>query len=218
MAEKKKSETPEERLLRKAHGEIIRSQVERYHRDYADYFNRRETEKLMKFFFEQIYDLEAQQNTIQVAINAYHKVKNQLNDHIRETIENSIELNQLTQALDRRMAEHLIKKGWKEGENISIDEYFVIYKEVGLEAERREQLLSVLKNMLVSYRIAHRPLNDILLKAFMAVAMMVGVMPLYHFANDGYNATIKVSSAVFHEFIDKVTEVEMRYILENFGD
>gem|GEM_PF-985972 len=213
-----RQETAEERLLRKAHEEIIRSQVERYHRDYTDYFSRKETEKLMKFFFEQIYDLEAQNTTIQVAINAYHKVKNQLNDHIRETIESSIELNQLTLALDRRMAEHLIKKGWTEGKKISIDEYFVLYKEVGLEAERREQLMTVLKNLLVSYRIAHRPLNDILLKAFHAVAVMVGVLPLYHFADDGYQATIKVSSDVFHEFIDKVTEVEMRYILEAFGE
>ena len=65
----KKEETPEDNLLRKAQEEIVRSQVERFRKDYDDYFNRKDTEKLVKFFFEQIYDLEAQDTIIQIAIN-----------------------------------------------------------------------------------------------------------------------------------------------------
>ncbi|MCG3167737.1 MAG: hypothetical protein POELPBGB_03532 [Bacteroidia bacterium] len=213
----KKEETPENILLRKAQEEIVRSQVERFRKDYADYFNRKDTEKLVKFFFEQIYDLEAQDTIIQIAINTYQKVKNQLNEHTRENLENLIELNRLTHALDRKMAALLIKKGWKEGVKISLDEYFVLYKELGMEAERREQLFVALKCMLVSHQLAHRPFNEVLLKAAYGFAIMFGVMPLYHFANDGYKATVAVSKEVFNKFIDRVTEVEAGYIDNAFG-
>lgn len=214
----KKEETPENKLLRKAQEEIVRSQVERFRIDYDDYFKRKDTEKLVRYFFEQIYDLEAQDTIIQIAINTYQKVKGQLSDHVRENLENLIELNQLTHALDRRMAELLLKKGWKEGVKISLDEYFVLYKELGLESERREQLLSSLKCMLVSYQLAHRPFNEVLLKAAKAFALMFGVMPLYHFAKDGYEATVAVNRDVFNKFIDRVTEVEMGHIEKAFGE
>lgn len=212
-----KEETPDNKLLRKAQEEIVRSQVERFRKDYDEYFNRKDTEKLVKYFFEQIYDLEAQDTIIQIAINTYQKVKGQLNEHTRENLENLIELNQLTHALDRKMAALMIKKGWKEGVKISLDEYFVLYKELGLEAERREQLFSSLKCMLVSHQLAHRPFNEVLLKAAYGFALMFGVMPLYHFANDGYKATVAVSRDVFNKFIDRVTEVEMGYIEKAFG-
>jgi hypothetical protein len=212
-----KEETPENKLLRKAQQEIVRSQVERFRRDYDDYFNRKDTEKLVKFFFEQIYDLEAQDTIIQIAINTYQKVKGQLNANTRENLENLIELNQLTHALDRRMAELLIKKGWKEGVKLSLDEYFVLYKELGMEAERREQLLSSLKCMLVSHQLAHRPFNEMLLKAALGFAIMFGVMPLYHFANNGYKASVAVSKEVFNKFVDRVTDVEVGYINKAFG-
>jgi regulator of replication initiation timing len=214
----KKEENKEERTLRKAREEIVRSQVERFHKDYNEYFNTPETEKLVKYFFEQIYDLEAQDTIIQIAINTYHKVKNHLSQPIRENLENIIELNQLTHVLDKRMAEHLLRNGWKEGEKISIDDYFKLYKEVGLEAERREQLVSVIKGMLVSYQLAHRPFNDVLIKAAKGFAIMFGVMPLYHFVNDGYKATVAVSSEVFNKFVDKVTQVELAYINKAFGE
>lgn len=211
-----KEETAEDRLLRKAQEEIVRSQVERFRKDYDDYFNRKETEKLVKFFFEQIYDLEAQDTIIQIAINTYHKVKGKLNEHTRENLENLIELNQLTHALDRKMGALLLTKGWKEGETISLEKYFELYKELGLETDRREQLFSTLKCMLVSYQLAHRPFNDVLLKAAKGFAIMFGVMPLYHFANDGYNATVAVSKDVFNKFVDRVTEVEVGYIDKAF--
>ena len=213
-----KEETLDNKLLRKAQEEIVRSQVERFRKDYDEYFNRKDTEKLVKYFFEQIYDLEAQDTIIQIAINTYQKIKGQLNEHTRENLENLIELNQLTHALDRKMAALMIKKGWKEGVKISLDEYFVLYKELGLEAERREQLFSSLKCMLVSHQLAHRPFNEVLLKAAYGFALMFGVMPLYHFANDGYKATVAVSRDVFNKFIDRVTEVEMGYIEKAFGE
>ena len=73
-----KEETPDNKLLRKAQEEIVRSQVERFRKDYDEYFNRKDTEKLVKYFFEQIYDLEAQDTIIQIAINTYQKIKGQI--------------------------------------------------------------------------------------------------------------------------------------------
>jgi len=210
-------ESPEARLLRKAQEEIVRSQTERFRRDYREYFERPETEKLVQYFFEQIYDLEAQDSIIQTAINTYKKVKGQLTSSIRENLDDLIELNQLTHALDRKMAVLLIKQGWTEGIKISIDEFFVLYKHLGLEAERREQLFGAIKCMMMSHRLAHRPFSEIVLKLAKAFAVMFGVMPLYRFANDGYYASVAVSPEVFNKFIDKVTEVELSYIEKYFG-
>ena len=215
---KKKETTVDNTLLRKAHEEIVRCQVERFRDSYEKYFAIENTEKLVKFFFEKIYDLEAQDTIIQIAINTYRKVKNQISEDTRENLENLIELNQLTNAMDRIMAEHLIKRGWKEGEIISQDLYFELYKEVGREAERREQLKSALKSMMVSFQMAHKPFNEVLLKAAKGFALMFGVLPLYDFIEEGYHATKGVKGDIFNDFIDDVTEIELAYIIRAFGE
>lgn len=212
-----KEENLEARLLRKAQEEIVRSQSERFRRDYREYFERPDTEKLVHYFFEQIYDLEAQDTIIQTAINTYRKVKGQLSLNIRENLDYLIELNQLTHALDRKMAVLLIKSGWTEGTQLSIDEFFVLYKKLGLEAERREQLFGALKCMMLSHHLAHRPINRVVLALAKGFAIMFGVMGLYNFAYDGYYASVAVSAEVFNKFIEKVTEVELEYIEKAFG-
>ncbi len=215
---KKKEATAEDPAFRKAHEAIVQCQVERFRISYKKYFDLENTEKLVKFFFEKIYDLEAQDTIIQIAINTYRKVKGQLADDTRENLENLIELNQLTNAMDRIMAEHLLKRGWKPGDAVSPELYFELFKEVGREAERREQLKSALKSMMVSYQLAHRPMNEMLLKAGKGFAIMFGVLPLYDFIQEGYWATKGVKGDIFNEFIDEVTEVELAYIVKAFGE
>lgn len=217
MAAKKK-EITEDTALRKAQEEIVRCQVERFRVSYAEYFAMENTQKLVKFFFEKIYDLEAQDTIIQIAINTYRKVKNQLSEETRENLENLIELNKLTHALDRIMAEHLLKRGWQPGEQITEETYFELYKEIGRESERKEQLRSAVKSMIVSYNLAHKPFNEVILKAAKGFALMFGVSPLYDFAEEGYYATKGVKSDIFSDFIDKVMDVESDYIKRAFGE
>jgi len=204
-------------LLRKAHEEIVRCQVERFRNSYRQYFEREDTEKLVAFFFERIYDLEAQDTIIHSAINTYSKVKNHLSEHTRDNLDNLIVLNQLTHVLDKRMSKLLLKHGWKEGDKLSQEEYFKLFTELGLEAERREQLASSIKCMLVSYHIAHRPFNDTLLKAAKGFAIVFGVSSLYNFIEEGYIATRMVKTDVFDKFIETVTETEMGYLERAFG-
>lgn len=204
--------------LRKAQEEIVRCQVQRFRADYQTYFDRPDTEKLVKFFFEKIYDLEAQDTIIQTAINTYNKVKNQLSGDTRENLENLIELNQLTHNLDQQMAELLLKKGWQEGQRLNLDEYFTLYVQLGREEDRRKQLLSSLKSMMESYQLAHKPFSDVVLKAAKGFAVMFGVMPLYRFADEGFHATKAIKPDVFNQFIDTVTENELAYIIKAFGE
>lgn len=204
--------------VRKAQEEIIRCQVERFRTDYADYFERPDTEKLVNFFFKKIYDLEAQDTIIQTAINTYNKVKGQLSTETRENLENLIELNSLTHALDRRMAHLLLEKGWQEGDTVSPDDYFALYVKLGMEDERRQQLLSSVKSMVESYQLAHKPFSDVVLKAAKGFAVMFGVMPLHRFAEEGYHATKAVKPDVFNQFIEKVMEQELAYIIKAFGE
>lgn len=204
--------------LRTAQEEIIRCQVARFRNDYDEYFERADTEKLVTFFFEKIYDLEAQDTIIQTAINTYNKVKSQLSGDTRENLENLIELNRLTHALDQRMAKLLLNKGWQEGEQLSPEAYFDLYVELGMEAERRQQLLSSVKSMVESYRLAHKPFSDVVLKAAKGFAVMFGVMPLYRFADEGFHATKAVKPDIFNRFVDRVMENELEYIIRAFGE
>ena len=204
-------------ILRKAQEEIVRCQVERFRTDYHQYFELEETQRLVKFFFERIYDLEAQDTIIQVAINTYLKVKRQLSEQVCENLDNLIELNRLTHALDRRMAELLLKNGWKEGEQLNKEEYFKIYKELGFEAERREQLASSLKCIMMSYHFAHHHYNQTLLKIAKGIALIFGLSALYRFIEEGYLATYMVTGSVFDKIIENVTEVELAYIDDAFG-
>lgn len=204
--------------LRTAQEEIIRCQVARFRNDYDEYFERADTEKLVTFFFEKIYDLEAQDTIIQTAINTYNKVKGQLSGDTRENLENLIELNRLTHALDQRMAKLLLNKGWQEGEQLSPEAYFDLYVELGMEAERRQQLLSSVKSMVESYQLAHKPFSDVVLKAAKGFAVMFGVMPLYRFADEGFHATKAVKPDIFNRFVDRVMENELEYIIRAFGE
>lgn len=204
--------------VRTAQEEIIRCQVERFRKDYAEYFEQPDTEKLVNFFFKRIYDLEAQDTIIQTAINTYNKVKGQLSAETRDNLENLIELNRLTHALDHRMAHLLLDKGWKEGETVTPAAYFDLYVELGMETERRQQLLSSVKSMVESYQLAHKPFSDVVLKAAKGFAVMFGVMPLYRFADEGYQATKAVKGDVFNRFIEKVMENELEYIVRAFGE
>ena len=213
---KKKEDNAENPLLRKAQEEIVRCQVERFHQTYKTYFGRTDTEKLVKFFFEKIYDLEAQDTIIQIAINTYDKVKNQLAADTQENLENLIDLNQMTHDLDRGMAKLLLEKGWKEGEKISQEAFQELYKEFGREDDRRQQLRMSVKCMIVSYQLAHRPFNDMLLKAAKGFAVIFGVQPLYDFVEEGYRATKIVKADVFNEFVDTVTDEEVSYLEKAF--
>lgn len=204
--------------LRQAQQEVVRCQIERFRNDYSEYFEREDTQKLVRFFFEKIYDLEAQDTIIQTAIQTYNKVKGQLSGETRENLENLIELNRLTHELDQKMARLLLDRGWEPGSRLNREEYFELYKALGHEDERRQQLLSSLKSMMESYQLAHKPFSEMVLKAAKGFAVMFGVMPLYRFADEGFQATKIIRADVFNRFIDTVTENELAYIVAAFGE
>lgn len=218
MAKKKDTTTVEKPTLRTAQEEIVRIQIKRFRRDYNEYLERPDTQKLVDFFFGRIYDLEAQDTIIQIAINTYDKFKNQLSSETRENLENLIELNKLTHELDMEMAKLLIEKGWEEGQEITFEEYFEMFKQLDNEEARRKQLMMALRSMMVSYQLAHKPFSELLLKAARGFAVMFGVLPLYDFADEGYKATKAVKADVFNKFIDTVTETELAYIVDAFGE
>lgn len=213
----KEKDTTTKTIERIAQEEIVRAQIARFKHDYAAYLERSDTRLLVDFFFGKIYDLEAQDTIIQIAINTYDKFKGQLSGETRENLENLIELNKLTHELDKKMAALLIADGWQEGQEISLDEYFMLYRKLGHEEERRQQLMMAVKSMMVSYELAHKPFSEILLKTAKGVAAMFGVLPLHQFAEEGYKATKSVKSDVFHDFMEKVMENEMEYLETAFS-
>lgn len=198
-----------------AHKEIVRAQIERFHVYYIDYFKREETLRMVEYFFEKVYNVEGKQDWVKIAIEGFDKVKSMIKESTRDSMEELLELNYLTDRLDTMMAELLLKKGWK-GEQISREFYDSLFSELGHEEDRKKQLFHVLKNMRQFYSLAHRPINSIILKPAKFMSKILGIYPLFATVEEGYHACLPVKTEIFESFYADVEKKEWNYLKERF--
>ena len=198
-----------------AHKEIVRAQIERFHVYYIDYFQREETLRMVEYFFEKVYNVEGKQDWVRIAIEGFDKVKSMIKESTRDSMEELLELNYLTDRLDTMMAEMLLKKGWN-GEQISRETYDSLFSELGHEEDRKKQLFHVLKNMRQFYSLAHRPINSIILKPAKFMSKILGIYPLFATVEEGYHACLPVKSDIFESFYADVEKKEWNYLKERF--
>lgn len=197
--------------------EVVRAQVERFHEYYEDYFNRKETLLMVEYFFERIYNLDGRKQWINIAINSFDKVKNIMKDSTRESVEQLMDLNQLTDRLDTEMAAYLLDKEWK-GEKLSRSEFDEIFSLLGYPNERAHQLQHVLNNLQQFYHLAHRPINAVILKPVKVMSNMLGISPLFDTIEAGYLACQPVRKEIFEAFYDEVNKKEWNYLFDRFPE
>ncbi|WP_411824148.1 FFLEELY motif protein [Leptospira sp. 'Mane'] len=204
--------------LKSAREEVVRAQVERFHEFYSSYFNQKETIEMAKFFFETVYNLEGKEEWETLAFSTYAKVKHMMKEGTRESVERLIELNTITDELDVKLAELLLKHGWKPGTKISGEEYFQRFQELGEAESRKKQLEVVLYNLRKFYDLAHRPINSYIMKPAAVMARMLGVYPLFKKVEQGYYATLPVSPEIFNSFFDEVEKREWEFLFRAFPE
>ncbi|MCZ8341484.1 MAG: hypothetical protein O9301_00480 [Leptospira sp.] len=196
--------------------EIVRAQVERFHEFYSEYFNRKETIEMAKFFFETVYNLDGKEEWEALAYSTYDKVKQMMKETSRENVERLMELNSITDELDIRMGQLLISKGWDGKRQIDLIEYKGIYCEFGESELRKKQLGIVLINLKKFYELAHKPIAAFVIKPASVMAKMLGVYPLFEKVENGYYATLPVKKEVFSEFFNFVEKREWEFYDEMF--
>lgn len=202
--------------LLEAKKEIVRAQIERFHEFYAHYFNRPETLRMVQFFFEKVYNMDGTQEWIEIAYSSFDKVKTMIKESTRESMEQLMELHQITDELDKKMAELLLKKGWKLGEKISRKTYDELFQEMGHAELRAKQLKYVLRNLTQFYELAHRPINAVILKPVRFMSKVLGIYPLFAIVEEGYYACLTVSLEIFQAFYKEVETKEWEYLFKLF--
>lgn len=203
-------------LFDQAKIEIMQAQTRRFKESYGSYFAQEDSAELVNFFFEKIYNLDSQGQIIQTAINTFNKIKGKLPAEIRQSIQDVIDLNDLTHSMDAGMAQVLLDRGWTGGQ-ISLEELIAVYKQYNHRAERVRQLEVMLKTLEFSHQLAHSPLGKVLLGPARMAARIFRVLPLFEFLEEGYLATRKVSVELFNDFLKDVEETEWKYLYDNLG-
>lgn len=205
----------EENKLKLAKAEIVRSQVERFRKFYADYFHLEETIPMVEYFFETIYNLDGKEVWMNLALDTYQKVKGMMKESTRVNIETLIDLNHLTDKLDGEMAKLLIQRNWS-GRKLSREEYDELFRAFGHPEEREKQLSIVLHNLRTFYELAHRPISAYLIRPARFMASVLGVSVLFDSVEQAYNAVLPVSPEIFVSFIEKVEQRESEYLKTAF--
>lgn len=205
-------------LLFEAKKEIVRIQVYRFKVYYKSYFELEETQRMVRYFFDKIYNLEGKEEWIYLAKNTFEKVKNMIKEQTKNNVEQLIELNDLTDYLDGLMAELLLNKGWQTNQFLSLDDYNQLYRELGLFEERKKQLLVVLKNMKLFYELAHRPINVVIMKPAKFMSKVLGVYPLFASVEEGYHAVLPVHREIFDKFYEEVQKKEWEFLYSQFPE
>lgn len=199
-----------------ARREIVRVQVERFHLYYYDFFHRKETIEMAKFFFETVYNLDGKEEWEELAFTTYDKVKNMMKEGTRESVERLMELNTITDELDIQMAKLLLSKGWQPGKELDQEEYLALFCELDERETRKKQLEIVLFNLKKFYELAHKPVSAYIIKPAAMMSRLLGVYPLFKKVEQGYYATLPVGQDLFNEFYTNVKEKEWEFLYKAF--
>ncbi len=199
------------------HQIVVNTHVRRFHTTYAEYFADKSTRALADYFFEKIYTLEGKSERDALAVKTYNRFKGMLSEKSRERIENLLLLNELTDELDREMAD-VIRKDKKyivkhNGvEHIDLKKLPMLYRKANDPEARIRQLRLVILNLESFFELSKHPLAGVVMRPVSLAARTVGAIKLYRIFEEGYNATKPVSKEVFFEFMQYVRGHETQFL------
>ncbi|MCX7631797.1 MAG: hypothetical protein N2Z22_00535 [Turneriella sp.] len=199
------------------HQIIVNTHIRRFRLSYGEYFNQPNTRALADYFFEKIYTLEGKAERDALAIKTYNRFKSMLSEKSRTRIENLLLLNELTDTLDRQMADvirkdkkYIVRHGGVE--HVDLKKLPALYRKANDPEERIRQLLLVVQNLESFFELSKHPLAPVVVRTVGVAARTVGVMPLYHIFEQGYTATKTVSREIFYEFTNYVRWHEAQFL------
>jgi len=196
---------------------VVNTHIRRAHLAYKEYFEQENTRPLADYFFERIYTLEGKAERDALATKTYGRFKGMLTEKSRARIENLLLLNEITDKLDRQMAE-VIRREQKaivqHGSiyHIDLKKLPHLYKKCNNFADRVQQLKLVVQNLESFFELSKHPLAPVVIKPVALAARTVGFLELFRVFEEGYNATKPVTKEIFFEFTEYVRGHETQFL------
>lgn len=203
------------------HQIVVNTHVRRFHLTYHEYFAQESTRALADYFFERIYTLEGKAERDEMAVKTYNRFKGMLSEKSRDRIENLLLLNEITDELDKQMAD-VIRKEKKyivkhDGiEHVDLKKLPQLYRKANKIEDRVRQLKLIVQNLESFFELSKHPLAGVVMRPVSLAARTVGAIKLYRVFEEGYNATKPVSKDVFFEFTQYVRGHETQFMEKAF--
>lgn len=199
------------------HQIVVNTHVHRSRLTYKEYFDQKETRPLADYFFASIYTLEGKHERDAMAVNMYNRFKSMLSEKSRGRIENLLLLNEITDRLDRQMADAL-KKDKKLIVNsdgiphIDLKKLPQVYRKTSTLEDRVTQLKLVVQNLESFFELSKHPMAGVVIRPVALAAKTVGFSKIFKVFEQGYNATKPISKDVFFEFTQYVRGHETQFL------
>jgi hypothetical protein len=181
-------------------------QSNRLRTTYADLLASKEYGKLGEFFFTDIYGPEDYSKRNAAFIKLSRFLKDAMGLRIYSGVERLIELNELSEALDRRTLEELISMG------ATVDftkaEYEAAYRRCNNYDERVRQIELLVTSTEFMHEMSRLPAIGWIIKGVRLAAIFIGAREVMNFLERGYKAFSSTKNIA--EFNATIKEREMR--------
>lgn len=197
------------------HQVVVNTHINRFRTTYQEFFQLKETVKLVEYFFNRVYNLEGKQDRDALVLSTYGKFRSLISEKSRNRMENLINLNDLTDRLDQQMAQFLRKKGPKPVSHDAIltnPQIKACYQKANRKEDRQEQLNLLVHNLESFFELSKHPLAEVIMRPAYLAAVMVNAKTLYNLFEEGYLAAKPVSRETFYKFIEAVKTREAEYL------
>lgn len=183
-------------------------QSERIRRTYPDLFCQPRYARAGEFFLREIYGARDFEQRDTEALRVVPKLARMLPDKAVATLAAAVELDELSEVLDARVAACLVGP-------ISDDSYARAYVAAGSAAERQRQIDMVDQVGRSLERLARVPLLAGMLRMMRAPAHAAGLGHLHEFLESGFDAFSTMGPA--REFLQTIRAREMDLMARLFG-
>lgn len=159
-------------------------QVTRLNSTYADLKQDPQYDKIGRFFFEKLY---APQDFSfrDTSIKKLHKVlAGKVHRAIVTAVGQVLELHELTERLDDRMVQQMIKMG-VDGE-VTMDQYRAVYRSLDNYDQRVQQIELSLQTTRTFHRLSRKWVVTLSLNTVRSAAHLLGMGPIIDFIYEGY--------------------------------
>lgn len=188
-------------------------QSHRLRRTYPDLFAKPRYAVAGEFFLSEIYGARDFEQRDREALRVVPKLARMLPERAVETLLLAVELDEMSEELDARVAAHLLP-----GFAGAIDDatYAAAYRAAGTPQERRSQIEHVDRIGRSLERLARLPLLSGMLRLMRGPAEAAGLSHLHHFLSRGFEAFKAMGPA--GEFLDTIRSRESQLMQRLFAD
>lgn len=178
---------------------LQRLQSQRLRRDHADLAAEPQYHRIAEFFFEEIYGPRDFSDRDEQARRLHHFVGLAPGVVIRD-VEQVLDLLDITNQLDEQVVARLAETGAPADFDEAL--YEQAYREVDAYEARRRQLALVRDALYNVYKLARRPLMDVVLHRTQGLAQAMGMADIHRFLLVGYESIKPVRD--IHRFVETI--------------